>query len=218
MGTVTITNKKVAKFLNKTMVMGKLTMSNAYAADGDTIPLAFLGLEKLEQFQIVQKGKYILEPVLGTTSKLKVKDPNKMTQREVIQQETGAAVVLSLRARIAGDLTYASLICEVCGDSGNTVFDIGNGGTSAFTTAPTVANDATDGIDSEDNGTIDAANDDFAIGDEIRLTLAIANAVTGITFAFEITGTGEVPATTDLSSVLASVDFFAIGTGLVAED
>lgn len=193
MGTVTITNKKVFKFLNKTMVKGQLAFSNSYATNGETVPLAQIGLETLDFLDAANKAGYLLEASLGSTNKVKARLGNydaALATRQYfeINQEiisasnnkkiylhwsdlapTGTAAMAYWRAPFAGDITAVKLIVGTTGSSGDTTIDVNKGiaGTSIFSTNPTVGNAEGDGT--EDTGSINLAADDFVAGDLIEL-------------------------------------------------
>lgn len=193
MGTVTITNKKVYKLLNKTIVKGQLAFSASYATGGETVPLAQLGLERLDFFDPANKGGYLLEPSLGTTNKVKARIGNydaalatrqyfEINQEEISASNkekvyftfsdiapTGTSPVVHFIAPFAGDITSVRLIMGVAGSSGDTTIDVlkGRAGTTIFSTKPTVGNAESDGT--EDVGVINLAADDFVSGDVIEL-------------------------------------------------
>lgn len=169
-----------------------------------------LGLARIDSI-VMQSldGRYTFVPDLANNRILVYDNSVKLSQRFTYWAAApAAATVYMWRAPFAGDITDVIMSLGVCGTgAGPTEIDVnkGIGGTSIFTTEPSIAHDDTDG--SEDNGTINAAADDFALGDIIELVIDAVStgSADNMTVTIELTGTGQPAPITDLSAITAEI-------------
>jgi hypothetical protein len=211
MGTVTFTDLKKTVFGDLKAIMGIMTLSNSYATNGETIAPSDLGLDRIENL-FVNPSDISLEFDKDSNKILAYDSQNRVERFTYFAGTPSAAVVEMWRAPFDGDITDVMMTLGVGGTGGGpTVIDVNKGiaGTSIFTTKPSLAHDDADG--SEDNGTIDAAADDFAEGDiiELEIDAVSTGGAANMTVTIEFTGTGEVINAIDLSGI--TVPFIAYG-------